>query len=444
MHKASPYMPLKTMKIFRYRGFAILVILLIFNSQFSILNSQDWNDAIKSIYLSPVNDELALPIIHLDEPGVPSQQLLLRFDILSPIPHNLRYRILHCSRDWQPDSLDPSEFFSGPTEGAIDNYQSSFTTLIDYTNYYQQLPYPYGYFLASGNYLVQVFPEGHPDSVIFSRPFYVVEDAANIDVAIDRSRSISGTFNTHQELSITVSPSTGPPTSPWASTPLLQQSDYYTVIARQNRRLDLTRILPFSNYSNSSLLYQWSPDNSFPGGNHFRYFDLSNLRATMYHVQRVEQLGGHIFAFLQPDEVKSRNVYTQYNSLNGGMRTNIRDRQNPQIEADYVWVNFSLPIERPFLDGSIHIVGDLTDWQLNDSSRMDWNPRYKAYTKRLLLKQGYYSYQLIFLPAGETQGQTSRIEGDHFEMTNSYTIFVYYRPPGARFDRLVGLVETTP
>ena len=72
---------------------------------------------------------------------------------------------------------------------------------------------------------------------------------------------------------------------------------------------------------------------------------------------------------------------------------------------------------------------------------MDWNPRYKAYTKRLLLKQGYYSYQLIFLPAGESQGQTSRIEGDHFEMTNSYTIFVYYRPPGARFDRLVGLVE---
>ena len=222
---------------------------------------------------------------------------------------------------------------------------------------------------------------------------------------------------------------------------LLQQAEYYTVIARQNRRDDLTRVLPQSSYSGGSILYQWQPENVFPGGNHFRYFDLSNLRATMYHVQRIEMAGNHIFAFLQPDEVRNRKVYTQYSSLNGGMKTNIRDRQNPHIEADYVWVNFSLPIDKPFLDGSVHIVGDLTGWKLDDNSRMEWNATYKAYTKRLLLKQGYYSYQLIFLPAGESTGQTSRIEGDHFEMKNNYTVLVYYHSPGARYDRLVGIAE---
>lgn len=406
--------------------FSLLFILCLFSAP---LFSQDATP--RSVYLAPIDNELALPIIHMGEPGQPSPQLLLRFDLLSSETHNLRYRIRHCNRFRQPDDLDPSEFFSGPADEAIDNYQSSFTTLLDYTNYYQPIPNPYGYFLASGNYLLEVYPEGQEDSIILSRPFYVVEDAADIEASLDRTRGATGHFATHQELSVAVTPR--------RNSFLIQQAEYYTVVATQNRRTDLSRILPHSSYSGPSILYQWQPQNVFPGGNHFRYFDLSNLRATMYHVQRIEMLGSDIFAFLQPDEPRPRKPYTQYNSLNGGMKTNIRDRQNPHIEADYVWVNFSLPIEKPFLDGSLHIVGELTDWKLDDNSRMEWHPEYKAYTHRLLLKQGYYSYQILFLPVGETVAQTSRIEGDHFEMTNSYTILVYYHAPGARFDRLVAI-----
>lgn len=415
-----------------------LLFCILFNCLLTIANSAsaqddyDWEGSIRSVYFSTADNELALPVIHMQSPGEPTSQLLLRFDILSAVPQNLRYRFRHCNRFWQPDDLDPSEFFSGPADVAIDNYQTSFTTLIDYTNYYQLLPNAYGYFTASGNYLVEVYPEGNDDSVLLSRKFYVVEDAADVELSIDRPRGATGHISTDQEISVSVSPRPG--------SFLMQQAEYYTVMARQNRRNDLLRIMPHYNYSGSRILYQWKPENVFPGGNHFRYFDLSNLRATMYHVQRIEMAGGHIFAFLQPDEVKARKVYSQYNSLNGGMKTNIRDRQNPHIEADYVWVNFSLPIEKPFLDGSIHIVGELTDWRLDDNSRMEWNARYKAYTKRMLLKQGYYSYQLIFLPAGETQGETSRIEGDHYEMTNNYTVMVYYHAPGSRYDRLVGLL----
>ena len=394
-------------------------------------DDNDWEGSVRSIYLSPVDNELALPVIQMREAGEPTTQLLLRFDILSAVPLNLRYRIRHCSRFWQPDELDASEFFSGPADGAIDNYQSSFTTLIDYTNYYQQIPHAYGYFMASGNYIVEVYPEGREDSVLFSRKFYVVEDAADVEVTIDRPRGATGHYASDQEVSVSVTPHRG--------SFLMQQAEYYTVVARQNRRDDLTRILPHSSYSGGSILYQWQKENVFPGGNHFRYFDLSNLRATMYHVQRIEMMGSNIFAFLQPDEVRARKVYTQYNSLNGGMKTNIRDRQNPQIEADYVWVNFSLPIEKPYLDGTVHIVGELTDWRLDDNSRMEWNGRFKAYTKRMLLKQGYYSYQLLFLPTGEKVGETARIEGDHYEMTNQYSVMVYYHAPGARYDRIVGM-----
>lgn len=410
---------------------AILLFLLCLKGATIAAQDDEWAGAVKSVYLAPVGNELAMPVIHVGEAGMPSEQLLLRFDILSPTAQNLRYRIVHLTRDGQPDGLDPSEFFSGPAEGAIDGIQSSFTTLIDYTNYYQQLPNAYGFFIASGNYELEVFPEEAPDSVILSRRFYVVEDGADIDIAIDRPRGATGHLASDQEVSLSVTPRKGKF--------LTMQADHYTVALCQNRRNDLTRIMAMSSYSGSSILYQWQPENVFPGGNHFRYFDISNLRATMYHVQRIEMMGGLIFAFLQPDEVKARKAYTQYNSLNGGMKTNIRDRQNPHIEADYVWVNFSLPVEKPWLDGSVHIVGQVTDWSLGDDSRMEWNDRYHAYTKRMLLKQGYYSYQLLFLPGGESAGQTSRIEGDHYEMTNEYTVMVYFHPPGARYDRLVGM-----
>ena len=40
---------------------------------------------------------------------------------------------------------------------------------------------------------------------------------------------------------------------------------------------------------------------------------------------------------------------------------------------------------------------------------------------------------------GESRGLTSTLEGDHYETPNRYSIYVYYRSPNDRYDRLVGL-----
>ena len=395
----------------------------------------NWSEDVKSVYLNSLSNEQDPPYIRMGQFGEPTQQLLLRFDILSPQPEHLRYRIHHCDAEWHSDDLEDSEFFSGPVDGSINTYQSSFTTLIEYTNYYQPIPEESGYFMASGNYLLEVYPADNPDSIILTRRFYVFEELVDIDMEPNKPSGAYGNINRDQEVDIRITPRRG------SYLPL--HGEYYHVVLQQNRREDLKRNLGPCVYSGSSMEYKWQAANVFPGGNHFRYFDLSNLWAAMYHVQRIEQWGGENFAFLQPEEDRSRKVYTQYNSLNGGMKTNIRERRNPHIEADYVWVNFSLPMERPFLNGSVHIIGDLTLGRLNDESRMEWNAQYKAYTKRLLLKQGYYSYQLLFLPAGNQsekgEALTATLEGDHFVMPNNYTAYIYYRSPGSRYDRLVGL-----
>ena len=100
-------------------------------------------------------------------------------------------------------------------------------------------------------------------------------------------------------------------------------------------------------------------------------------------------------------------------------------------------MNISLPMSRPYLNRSVHVVGGLTQWRMDEYSRMEWQPQYKAYTLRLLLKQGYYSYQILFCPTGETVGLTATLEGDHIETPNDYHLYVYYRAPGDRYDRLL-------
>ena len=414
------------------RIFSFLTVLSLWNLSFSqIIYDSNWCDKVNSVFLSPVGEEMSKPFIHMPGFGEQGEQLMLRFDILDPQPQMLRYRIFHCDLDWHPDSLPAGEFISGSEQGDIEHHQSSFNTRQDYVNYFQIIPGEWDQFIASGNYIVEVFPSNYPDSILFTRRFCVSEEKVDIDALFGKPSAAFGNIFREQEINLSVTPRKG--------SFLQMQTNYYHVFLQQNNREDNRRKMPSNGYSGNAISYQWQAENVFAGGNNFRYFDLSNLWAAMYHVQRIEQAGGQTFAFLQPEEDRSRKAYSYYASLNGGMKINVRDRENPNVEADYVWVNFSLPMERPYLNGNIFIVGDLTQWRLGENSRMEWQPQYHAYTKRMLLKQGYYAYQLLFLPTGDTEALTATLEGDHYSTGNNYTVFVYYRAPGARYDRLVGI-----
>ena len=61
----------------------------------------------------------------------------------------------------------------------------------------------------------------------------------------------------------------------------------------------------------------------------------------------------------------------------------------------------------------------------------------------MLLKQGYYAYQLLFRPMHASQAETARIEGDHYETANRYTVYVYQHSPADRADRLLAVGQAT-
>jgi len=68
---------------------------------------------------------------------------------------------------------------------------------------------------------------------------------------------------------------------------------------------------------------------------------------------------------------------------------------------------------------------------------MVYDPSSSSYVSIILLKQGWYNYEYVFLPDGSVKNIT-KFDGDHYETENDYTILVYYRNPRDRYDRLAG------
>ncbi len=386
-----------------------------------------WSRDVKSVFLELNGTALERPFLKMGS----RDRLLLRFDILNDSPCDFRYRIHHCDKDWRVDDASPFDFINGFEEGAIDNYQYSFTTLQSYINYRQRLPAANSDFILSGNYLLEVHLQENPDSIILTRRFCVYEELLDIELSIDKPLSGHGDMRRDQEANVALAVQQGVHiTNPTAS---------LTLKVQQNKRIDNIHTLSFSGYEGQRMMYRWQAANVFPGGNCFRYFDCSNLRAAMYNVADMERYGGEIFAILKPLEDRSRNAYLYEQTLNGGMKINAWDRKSPDTEADYMEVNFTLPMPQPFLSGNVYIVGDLTDWSFSEAGRMEWKPEYNAYFKRMKLKQGYYAYQLLVVPTGEKEGSTRYLEGNHFETPNDYTVFAYLRQPNDRYDRLAGI-----
>ncbi len=388
-----------------------------------------YSENIKTVILGKQGVEMSLPIIQLGS----NERLMLRFDELGDNSNYYRYRIDHCTHNWQISDISASDYMNGFEDGAIDNQQFSFTTIEHYTNYWQTIPNDMSSFAASGNYLLTVYLQSDPDSIVFTRRFKVFEPLTVVEATVGRVQGSVGLME-NQNLSVKVNPLEG--------NYFINPDAYMYVYAEQNGRKDLTRLLPLESMSGNTLNYRWKKENVFPGGNEFRFFDFSNLQFPMNNVWKIEYFGGENIVFLKPDENRSRNVYIFQEGLNGQYKIAAVNIQNPNTEADYAWVNFSLPQELPFLDGSVYIVGDFTNWKLDDNTRMEWNEEMKAYIARLFLKQGYYSYHLLFLPAGSKVGETSRLEGNHFQTTNDYYIYVYQRMPGDLYDRLVGFGQT--
>lgn len=407
-----------------------LTLLLIFSAlQFSYSQPDIYVDKIFSSNIKTVQFfrqgwNFSNPVLRMGEDEV----LQLRFDDLSENIKTFNYQIIHCNYDWSPSGLLESDYLDGFTENQIYDYSQSINTTVPFVNYQLSIPNDDVQLKISGNYALVVYEDSNSDQPIFIKRFYVTEDRVNIKSDVRR-----GTFDTYpgekQEIPF------------WIENPEYPIADTHNdirVVVRQNWRSDNAKTELRPRFSKNGLLdYDYNQENNFMGGNEFRYFDLKTIKTAGENVYNISFHRPYYHATLKNDLLRSSKPYYFYQDLNGHYLPYYQeDPEETDIQADYIFVHFTFKVPEE-LSGDIHVFGEFTNWDFNEESKLKWNAEMKHYELTLLLKQGYYNYQYIYLPPNGTVADHTEFEGSHFETENNYQIFVYHVDPSFRHDKLI-------
>ena len=122
----------------------------------------------------------------------------------------------------------------------------------------------------------------------------------------------------------------------------------------------------------------------------------------------------------------------------------IIDNQNANqtlLQCDYATVLFSIKQNLPLDEADVYVFGELSDWQLKPEFRMQYDPVTQVYWCDTWLKQGHYDYQYVVVDRKTGKPELDGLEGNWYTTGNQYTVLVYFRPFGARYDRLMGAVS---
>ncbi|MEM6725551.1 MAG: DUF5103 domain-containing protein, partial [Bacteroidota bacterium] len=137
------------------------------------------------------------------------------------------------------------------------------------------------------------------------------------------------------------------------------------------------------------------------------------------------------------DPIRATANYEYYQEINGQYAIQNFHEDDNNLESDYGTVFFQLNYDQQLPKGDIYLFGKMTDWQFKEEFKMKYSPELRAYIGDAFLKQGYYNYMYAYVEVGSEIGYFELIVGNNFKAENDYQIFVYYRPFGARYDRLV-------
>jgi len=379
---------------------------------------------VKTVQLFRQGWPMSYPVIRLKE-DVP---LVLEFDDLSEEQPAFMYKILHCNADWSLSDMSEMEYLEGYPENEIRSGTPSFSTYYNYLHYSLEIPNENTRLMLSGNYLLVVYKDGNQDDVAFTRRFMLTESAVNIEASA-KIPTLNHYKACCQEVDFTVNHSGISIDDPYNET---------STFVFQNGLWDLgiSNLQPYM-VNQGQLIYDYQEENIFPGGNEFRFFDTKNTRTPTFYVERIDYVNSYFHFVLKPDQARPSHNYFSREDINGRYAIEAEGSRDPGVDADYVFVHFRLDMPLP-LDGQVYLTGALTNWQFDDQSLMEYNPEEQAYTKSLLLKQGVYNYRYLFLPAYSEEFVMDEIEGSFNETGNEYLILFYHRPPGSRYDRLLG------
>jgi hypothetical protein len=393
------------------------------------LEDHIYNPKIATVLLYPGIDDPENPRRLVSPPVLPMQTsypLVLEFDDLAASFAGYRVKIIHCNADWTKSNLNDIEYTYEYNEYPINSNEQSFSTKVPYFHYRFEVPK----LKLSGNYVLVVYSDTDRKPVL-SRRFMIYESRVGISAEARFSQGISQQFS-DQQIDFKIDYKGYPLNAP--------QTDLKVVI-RKNFRWDQirtgfkpTNVRPFDHLLEYTF---FDLENTFPGGNEFRYFDSRTLSARGFGIQELERSDEFTKLILFPDKLRSENAYLQMDDLNGQYIVDQRESGRGSVEADYTPVVFTLRIaEDP--GTTFYVNGAFNLWQLNERNKMTFNPDLNAYEAEIFLKQGVINYDYSAVTGPNAKPDESIIEGNYVATENDYDILVYYRPQAGRSDLLIG------
>ena len=344
------------------------------------------------------------------------------FDEMSHQYRRFTYRIQHCNALWEPSDILESDFLDGFNDQPIDDWENSLNTTFDYTHYRLTIPNDEVKLKLSGNYRLSICEDGR--EVAYFK-FCLSEGKPLLSASVTDNTDID-TRESHQQVGLEVNYSS------------LRVRDYtkelYTVVM-QNGRTDNAVLNPAPTYNaGNKLTFEHCRELIFPAGNEFRRFEIVNMYDYFMNVDRIAFHDPFYHATLMQDT--RRHAYKFDHDHNGRYLIRYNQAHDNDTEADYLFVHFNLASER-LTGGRMYVYGHFSGGNLTSKYEMEYNSQERAYQASILLKQGAYDYQYLWVPDGETAGETKPAEGDWYETRNEYLILLYYRERGSRYDRLV-------
>jgi len=376
---------------------------------------------IKTLKTYRLQDETSLPVITSDG------ELTIEFDINSSVEPSLNIVFKFCDKNWNPvDNL----FLQNYGENIA--YNLDFELLpftVQEARYHFKGSFPdksnYVSFPFSGKWKYFITDSQDTSLVFGSGRFYFIQNVLDLNVLFKREQledkvyyplTIGNVFNITTSFVL-----------PQEMFPAYV--DHIEIV--ENKKTD-DIISVDKNYNSNTRQFYWDGDRKISftvrdirPGNEYRETDLRDINRFSSKNVRA-----------QFDGIEYSRFYKQgRRDLNGGyILTNFKNEY-----ADYLNVKFSIRPPNEFFQ-SIFLVGAFNDWRILPEYEMENEGG--IYSKTIELKRGIYDYQYVAADILNNEVKNEDwllLEGNFWETSNLYHIFIYYKDPNyGGYDRIIG------
>lgn len=406
--------------------FPFFLLTLVLNAQQSLLLDNN----LRTLRTEIDGTHYVLPVISIEG----RETIHISFDEMSHEYHRFTYRVQHADRNWQPtEGLFESEYLdtnrSNPT---IDNFEESRNTTTLYTHYSFDFPNVEMRPLLSGNYRLYICDDdsSDPDSPVAVVCFCVAESRASIAASVTTNTEVDWNGE-HQQLEMNVS---------WRGLDVRDAREDIHTVVMQNNRLDNRVIDARPSYVNGDrLIWEHQRQLVFKAGNEYRKFETTSTRQAGMHTEALRWIEPYYNIILMPDEPRRNYLFQE--DFNGISVIRNIDQGHSETESEYVLTHFILHAAPLADEDEIYVTGQWAQPAFAPEYRMTYDEEIGCYTASLYLKQGYYEYQYLVRENNAPTLNSTPIEGNYYQTTNEYDIYVYYTSPSERYDRLVGYTK---